>query len=165
MASPAVPHCPDGLTWVDMMNVAYEQALAAVAVDEAPIGAALFSMNGELIASAHNAPISNNDPTCHAEVRCLRRAARKIGNYRLPNTIMAVTLEPCLMCTGALIHARVSGVVIGALDDRTGAFVSNLDGHALPFANHAMWHVSGVMEKECGDLLRSFFRRRRKKRQ
>ena len=155
---------PEGWDWERMMRVAYDEACTAARADEAPIGAALFSMDGDLLASAHNAPISTHDPTGHAEIRCLRRAAEKVGNYRLPNTVMAVTLEPCTMCTGALIHARVAGVVIGAMDPKAGAFLSNLDGHALPYANHAMWHVTGVMEAECSQLLTDFFRDLRQRR-
>ena len=93
---------------------------------------------------------------------CLREAARVVGNYRLTGTIMAVTLEPCLMCTGALIHARVAGVVFAARDERAGALVSNLDGTALPFTNHRMWTVEGVMGDECSSLLKRFFLERRK---
>lgn len=156
------PEPPAGTSWRTLMDVAFQEACKAAAMGEAPIGAALFSMNGTLIAKAHNQPITLNDPTGHAEVLCLRRAAESVGNYRLTNTIMAVTLEPCLMCTGALIHARVSGVVFAARDPKAGALVSNLDGHALPFTNHKMWTVEGVMGEECSSLLKRFFLERRK---
>lgn len=144
------------------MDVAFAEALMAARENEAPVGAALFSKDGKLIAKAHNRPISLNDPTGHAEILCLRMAAESLGNYRLPSTIMAVTLEPCLMCTGALIHARVAGVVFGARDPRAGALVSNLQGHALPFCNHRMWTVEGVMQEESSLLLKRFFLERRK---
>jgi len=144
------------------MDIAFQEACKAATDGEAPIGAALFSRGGELIAKAHNQPIALNDPTGHAEVLCLRKGAEAIGNYRLTGTIMAVTLEPCLMCTGALIHARVAGVVFAAHDARAGALVSNLAGSALPFANHAMWTVAGVMGDECSALLKRFFLERRK---
>jgi len=146
-----------------MMDVAFQEACKAAKMGESPIGAALFSASGELIAKAHNQPIGLNDPTGHAEILCLRNAAKKIGNYRLSNTIMAVTLEPCLMCTGALIHARVSGVIMGSLDPKAGAIISNLDGHALPFTNHKMWLIDGVMENECSSLLKRFFLEKRKR--
>lgn len=162
MPSPTPPQPPAGTSWRSLMDVAFQEACKAAKAGEAPIGAALFSTDGELIAKAHNQPISLNDPTGHAEVLCLREAAQSIGNYRLTNTIMAVTLEPCLMCTGALIHARVGGVVFAARDDRAGALVTNLDGHALPFTNHKLWMIEGVMADECSALLKRFFLEKRK---
>lgn len=158
------PTPPDGLDWRSMMQIALRESFAAADAGEAPIGAALFSMDGELIVSAHNGPIGLNDPTAHAEVLCLRQAADKLGNYRLTNTILVVTLEPCIMCLGAILHARVSGVVFGAPDSKRGALVSNLEGHSLPFSNHRLWQVGGIMEKECADILQQFFRNRRKNR-
>ena len=145
------------------MDIAFQEACKASKIDESPIGAALFSSTGELIASAHNKPIALNDPTAHAEILCLRKASKLLKNYRLGNTILAVSLEPCLMCTGALIHARVAGVIIGARDPRAGALVSNLDGHSLPFTNHKMWLVEGVMENECSSILKRFFLEKRKR--
>ena len=162
MPAPTPPQPPHGTSWRSLMDIAFGEACRAQDKGEAPIGAALFSSTGELIAKAHNQPISLNDPTGHAEVLCLRKAALAMDNYRLTDTIMAVTLEPCLMCTGALIHARVSGIVFAARDERAGALVSNLDGAALPFANHRMWTVEGVMFEECSALLKRFFLMRRK---
>ena len=162
MAEPTLPRPPVGIDWRSLMDVAFQQACQAARTDEAPIGAALFSADGSLIAAAHNQPIALNDPTGHAEILCLRKAAKLAGNYRLPGTIMAVTLEPCLMCTGALIHARVAGVVFAARDDRAGALVTNLDGGNLPFTNHNLWTVEGVMGEECSGLLKRFFMERRK---
>ncbi len=107
-------NAPAGHDWRAYMDIAFQEACKAEKMGEIPVGAALFSQSGDLIAKAHNRPISLNDPTGHAEILCLREAAQKIDNYRLPQTILAVTLEPCLMCTGAMIHARVSGVVIGS---------------------------------------------------
>lgn len=156
------PPAPSGLDWRSLMDVAFQEACKAAKDGESPIGAALFDLGGQLIASAHNQPISHSDPTAHAEIVCLRKAAKKVGNYRLNDAILAVTLEPCLMCVGALIHARVSGVVIGALDPRAGAVVSNLNGHSLSFTNHTMWVVNGVMKEECGGLLKRFFLEKRK---
>ncbi|BCS87255.1 nucleoside deaminase [Pseudodesulfovibrio sediminis] len=162
MTAPTPPQPPVGVSWRSLMDVAFEEACKAAKNGEAPIGAALFSAKGELIAKAYNQPIALNDPTAHAEVLCLRNAASSLGNYRLNNTIMAVTLEPCLMCTGALIHARVSGVLFAARDDRAGALVSNLNGCALPFTNHNLWTIEGVMADECSGILKRFFLERRK---
>jgi len=144
------------------MGAALEEAFAASRENEAPIGAALYSPAGGLLAKAHNRPIGACDPTAHAEILCLRTAAEEVGNYRLTGSIMVVTLEPCIMCVGALIHARVAGVVFGAPDPRAGALVSNLDGHALPFTNHRMWYVAGVMQDECSATLKRFFLGKRK---
>ena len=162
MPGPVPPQPPQGTSWRSLMDIAFQEACKGGNMGEAPIGAALFSNDGELLAKTHNRPIALNDPTGHAEILCLRKAAAARGNYRLTNTFMAVTLEPCLMCTGALIHARVSGVVFAARDERAGALVSNLDGAALPFANHRMWTVEGVMQDECSALLKRFFLERRK---
>lgn len=156
------PAAPAGTNWRSLMDIAFQEACKAAKIGEAPVGAALFTTSGELIAKAHNQPISLNDPTGHAEILCLRKAADIVGNYRLPNTFMAVTLEPCMMCTGALIHSRVDGVVFGAADPRAGALVSNIKGHSLHFTNHKMWVVEGTMEEECGGLLKRFFLERRK---
>jgi len=165
MAVPTPPDAPAGTSWRILMGVAFQEACNASKIDEAPIGAALFSSSGTLIAKAHNQPILLNDPTGHAEILCLRKAAKILGNYRLPDTILVVTLEPCLMCTGALIHARVGGVVFGARDPRAGALVSNLNGYALPFTNHKMWLVEGVMKDECSSILKRFFLERRKRKE
>lgn len=156
------PDPPPGNSWRSMMDVAFQEACKAASCGETPIGAALFTAHGELIAKAFNQPISENDPTGHAEVICLRKAAQKIGNYRLNDTIMAITLEPCLMCTGALIHARVAGIVIGVRDPKAGAFVSNLDGADLSFTNHKLWFVDGIMKDECKGVLTRFFLEKRK---
>ncbi len=144
-----------------LMEMALDEARKAAKAGEAPIGAILVSADGTLLARAHNNPISSNDPTAHAEILCLRHAAQTLGNYRLPGSIMAVTLEPCTMCVGALIHARVAGVIVGATDPRTGALFTNLDGAKLAWGNHKMWVERGVLEDQCGDLLRKFFRSRR----
>ena len=101
------------------------------------------------------------DPTAHAEINALRKAAKKTGNYRLTGTTMIVTLEPCLMCAGALVWARVKRVVFGAPDPKSGAFGSVLDINGVPGLNHRIEVIGGIMEKECGDILREFFRKRR----
>ncbi len=159
------PIVPDQSTlsysFTELMKQALIQAKFAAEQGEVPIGAVLVNEQGELLAAAHNTPIAQNDPTAHAEIRCLRQAAQAMGNYRLPNTIMAVTLEPCIMCVGALIHARVAGVIVGTPDFRAGALFTKLGGACLPWANHKMWVKSGVMQEQCASLLHDFFRNRR----
>ncbi|TIH18425.1 nucleoside deaminase [Marinifilum sp. JC120] len=158
---PAQP--PQGQTWRSMMDIAMREAFKARQHDEVPIGAALFTTEGELIGIGNNTPLTKNDPTGHAEVNCIRNACEKLNNYRLPRgTILVVTLEPCIMCLGAIIHARVGGVVFGAADPKAGAVVSNLEGTELPFANHKFWTIGGVCEDECKEILQSFFLSKRK---
>lgn len=142
------------------MGLAIAQARLAEKAEEVPIGAVLLDASGAVIASGFNQPILANDPTAHAEVIVLREAARKLDNYRLPNTTMVVTLEPCLMCAGALINARVSRVVYGAREPKWGAMESLLRLESLEL-NHRIEVISGVREEECGELMRNFFRRRR----
>lgn len=144
------------------MSLAFDEACLAAAEGETPIGAALISADGELLARGHNMTISLNDPTAHAEVLCLRAAGTLVSNYRLTGSILAVTLEPCLMCLGALLHARVAGIVFAAPDPKAGALVSNLDGANLPFTNHRLWVLQGIMAEDCGALLKRFFLARRK---
>ena len=107
---------PPGRDWEHLMDAALEEARLAEQAGETPIGAVLVSRDGHIVAASRNQSITLNDPTAHAEIMCLRMAGKRLGNYRLPGTILAVTLEPCLMCVGALIHARVDGVVFGARD-------------------------------------------------
>lgn len=158
---PADP--PQGQSWRSMMDTAIRAGFKARQNDEVPIGAALFTAEGQLLATGNNSPVTDRDPTAHAEVRCIRNACEKLGNYRLPRgTILVVTLEPCIMCLGAIIHSRVAGVVFGAPDPRAGAVVSNLEGTDLPFSNHKFWTLGGVCEEECKSMLQSFFLMRRK---
>ena len=149
-------------SWREVMDVALRQAHLAGGKGEVPVGAALLSAGGELLAAAHNAPVSLQDPTAHAEMLCLREGSRRLGNYRLTGCILAVTLEPCLMCFGAMVHARIAGLLIGARDPKAGAVISRLKGPRLPFLNHRFWILEGVLAEECGKALESFFLRRRK---
>ena len=142
------------------MQRALAEAEAAGTAGEVPVGAAVVR-GGELLAAAGNAPIGGHDPTGHAEIRALRRAAEAEANYRLPDTTLYVTLEPCLMCVGALVHARVARVVFGAADPKSGAAGGVLDGFALPGLNHRPEVSGGVLAEECSALLRQFFRSRR----
>jgi tRNA(adenine34) deaminase len=143
------------------MYLAMEQARAGEAQGETPVGAVIAGRDGTILAEAHNACIALNDPTAHAEILALRRAAARIGNCRLGGTVLIVSLEPCLMCAGALVHARVDGVVYGAADPLAGAVGSRLEAFALPFHNHSVWHMGGVASEECAALLRNFFLKRR----
>lgn len=142
------------------MDLALAQAELAAAAGEVPIGAVLVDNEGAVIASGFNQPISSLDPTSHAEVVVLREAARKLSNYRLPGTTMVVTVEPCLMCAGALVNARVARVVYGAREPKWGALASLLDLQGLAL-NHRMEVISGVRAEACGEILRRFFRSRR----
>ncbi len=144
------------------MSLAFDEACQAAREGEVPVGAVLVSASGQVLARAHNATIGAHDPTAHAEIACLRRAALAAGNYRLPGSVLVVTLEPCLMCVGALVHARVAGVVFAAPDPKAGALVSNLDAAALPFLNHRPWVLQGVLAEDCSALLKRFFLSRRK---
>lgn len=144
------------------MGAALHQAEAAAEMGEVPVGAVIVHSN-QLLASAGNMPITLNDPTAHAEIRALRQAAEKVGNYRLSDATLYVTLEPCIMCAGAMIHARVSRVVYGASDPKTGALRSlyriGSDGNL----NHRLDVTGGVESEKCAALLKQFFAERRKK--
>ncbi|MCS5592503.1 MAG: tRNA adenosine(34) deaminase TadA [Gammaproteobacteria bacterium] len=142
------------------MKLALDQARLAQAMDEVPVGAVLVQ-DDQLIASAHNQPISNNDPTAHAEIQLLRAAGKKLNNYRLPNTILYITLEPCTMCLGAMIHARISRVVFGAYDEKTGVCGSCQDLSTSECFNHSIDTKGGVLADECKQLLQQFFKKRR----
>ena len=142
------------------MQFAIEQAKLAEKIGEVPVGAVLVQDN-QLIASAHNQPISNNDPTAHAEIQLLRKAGKKLNNYRLPNTTLYVTLEPCTMCIGAMIHARVSRIVFGAYDQKTGVCGSCQDLSTSECFNHSIETEGGVLADECKQLLQKFFKKRR----
>jgi tRNA(adenine34) deaminase len=142
------------------MQAALEQARRGLAAGEVPIGAVLVA-DERIVARAFNQPIAAVDPTAHAEMLVLREAARAIGNYRLTDAVVYVTVEPCLMCVGALIHARVREVVFGAAEPKTGALVSAVRGLDLPGLNHRFGVTGGVLEGECRGLIQQFFRDRR----
>jgi len=144
------------------MALAIEQAKLAEAMGEVPVGAVLVQ-DDQLITSAHNQPITTNDPTAHAEIQLLRKAGEKLNNYRLSNTTLYVTLEPCTMCLGAMIHARISRVVFGAYDEKTGVCGSCQDLSNSECFNHTIEIKEGVFADECKALLQKFFKARRKK--
>lgn len=142
------------------MRVALDLAREAGALGEVPVGAVVVR-EGEIVGRGFNQPISGHDPTAHAEVMALRDAARTLGNYRLPHCHLYVTLEPCVMCTGAIMHARVARVVFGARDPKTGVAGSVLDLYAEERLNHHAHVTGGLLADECGQLLSSFFAARR----
>ncbi len=143
------------------MRLALAAADEARAAGEVPVGAVLVR-GDEVIARGFNHPISGHDPSAHAEMAALRAAARTLGNYRLPGCELYVTLEPCLMCSGAIMHARIARVVYGAADPKTGACGSVVDAFANPQLNHHTSVTGGVLADECGDTLRAFFAERRR---
>jgi tRNA(adenine34) deaminase len=144
----------------EMMGLALEQAREAAAHDDVPIGA-VVARDGEPIAAAGNERELQRDPTAHAEVLALRRAAAAIGGWRLPDTVLYVTLEPCAMCAGAIVLARVPSVVFGAADPKAGAAGSVMSLLDHPALNHRPRVESGVRGEECAELLAAFFRARR----
>jgi tRNA(adenine34) deaminase len=142
------------------MRQAIEQAQLAALEGEVPVGAVLVR-EGKVISKAFNQPITHHDPSAHAEMLALRAAAKAEENYRLPGSTLYVTLEPCTMCAGAMLHARVDRIVYGAPDPKTGAAGSVLDVFSSKQINHQTTVEGGVMGEECGQLLRSFFKERR----
>ena len=143
------------------MQQALAQAQIAAERDEVPVGAVLVNSAGELIAAGHNQPIGANDPSAHAEIVVLRAAAQKLGNYRLPDTTLYVTLEPCTMCVGALVHARVGRLVYGAAEPKTGAIESAQQLFQTGKFNHKPELETGVLANECSALLSQFFAKKR----
>jgi tRNA(adenine34) deaminase len=141
---------------VEFMRLAIAEARRAMQRGEVPVGAVV--VKGErVIASGANAPIATHDPTAHAEIAALRAAGAALGNYRLDDTVLYVTLEPCLMCAAAMVHARVRRVVFGAFDPKAGAAGGLIDAFALKGLNHRVDVFGGVLEEECGALLSGFF--------
>lgn len=145
-----------------MMHLALREAEKAGEYGEVPVGAVLVSGSGEILSASHNRIIRLSDPTAHAEILALRESAGKIRNYRLPNTSIYVTVEPCIMCMAAIIHARVSRVIFGAADPKWGAAGSLYDFADDPRLNHHPEIIRGVCEKACRSLMQDFFRARRK---
>lgn len=146
----------------DYMRAALEQARQAGACDEVPVGAVVV-LDGEIVGRGFNQPIGRHDPTAHAEIMALRDAATRLGNYRLPGCALYVTLEPCVMCSGAIMHARIARVVYGARDPKTGVAGSVLDLFAEPRLSHHATIEGGLLADDCGRMLSSFFAARRSK--
>ena len=144
----------------DWMAAALDEARRARAAGEVPIGAVVV-IDGVVVGRGFNQPISSRDPTAHAEIVAIRDAARQTGNYRLTGAALFVTIEPCLMCVGALVHARIARLIYGAAEPRTGALVSSVRGAELPGQNHRVEVAGGVRETECRELMQTFFKERR----
>lgn len=142
------------------MRLALAEAARALAAGEVPIGA-LVVLDERVIGAGFNQPIGARDPTAHAEILALRQAAASIGNYRLTGADLYVTVEPCLMCAGALVHARIRTVFFGAPEPRSGAIVSAVRALEVPGLNHRVEAVGGILEEECRAIIQSFFRDRR----
>ncbi len=145
-------------TW---MRLALAEAMLAEAAGEVPVGAVVLSPAGEIVGRGHNRVLRSSDPTAHAEVVALREAGLALGNYRLPGCTLVCTLEPCAMCAGALLHARVARLVFATRDPKAGACGSVLEITNHPSLNHRIEVVEGVLNTECAALLSTFFRRRR----
>jgi tRNA(adenine34) deaminase len=151
---------PPPRTDTDFMRMALEHAVAAQASGEVPVGAVLVK-GGDVIATGANKPIATHDPTAHAEIEALRAGGRALSSYRLTDTTLYVTLEPCVMCASAIVHARVRRLVFGAWDPRAGAAGSIVDVFALEGLNHRVDVFGGVLMEECGALLKKFFGEKR----
>lgn len=149
---------PEDIGW---MLQALALARNAQALGEVPVGAVVVR-DGLLLAQGSNSPITSCDPSAHAEIVALRRAGTVSGNYRLPACTLYVTLEPCVMCLGAIVHARIDRLVFGAFDPQRGAICSRIELAGADFFNHRIAYTGGVLEHECGELLRGFFRHRRR---
>jgi tRNA(adenine34) deaminase len=157
MPDPIAIADPDDAAW---MGLALQEARKAWAAGEVPVGAVVVR-DGEVVAAGFNQPIGRHDPTAHAEIVALRAAAEKLGNYRLPGCELYVTLEPCAMCSGAMMHARLARVVYAAPDPKTGVCGSILDLFALEQLNHHTAVVGGVLADEASAMLKAFFAERR----
>lgn len=144
------------------MQHALTLAYQAADLGEVPVGAVLVK-DGQLLAEGWNQPISQDDPTAHAEIMAIRKAAKLLGNYRLPDTTLYITIEPCSMCAGAIVHSRIARVVFGAPEPRAGAAGSTLNLLQNEQFNHQTEVTSGILAEECGQVLKEFFSARRKK--
>ena len=142
------------------MSLALKQARKAEKHGEVPVGAVLVK-DGLLVAKAHNQPISTNDPTAHAEIQLLRAAGKKLANYRLANTSLYVTLEPCAMCFGAMVHARIERIIYGAHDPKTGVYGSSIDLRNLNCFRDQINVTGGILQHDCSEILHAFFKLRR----
>jgi tRNA(adenine34) deaminase len=148
------------LTDIDFMNIALQEAVVGYKQNEVPIGAVLVQ-EGLILAQAHNVPIASNDPSAHAEMLAIRKACEKTGNYRLTGASLYVTLEPCVMCAGAILQARLARIIFGARDPKAGAVVSLYSVLNDNRLNHQVDVSEGVLQEECGEILSRFFKEKR----
>jgi tRNA(adenine34) deaminase len=144
----------------EWMDAALEEARKARDAGEVPIGAVVV-LDGAIVGRGFNQPIASGDPTAHAEIVAIRAAAAAVGNYRLTGAALCVTIEPCLMCVGALVHARIQTLVYGAAEPKTGSLISAVRGAELPGLNHRVEVVGSIREAACRELMQTFFRERR----
>jgi tRNA(adenine34) deaminase len=142
------------------MRAALGQARLGAEAGEVPVGAVVVS-GGAIVGAGFNQPIGSHDPTAHAEIVAIREAARRVGNYRLTGSTLYVTVEPCLMCVGAMVHARIGTLVYGAVEPKSGAIESAVRDHQSPGLNHTFDVVGGVLGDECREIIQAFFRGRR----
>ena len=142
------------------MKLALQEAQKSREMNEVPVGA-IIVVNGQIISKSHNKPIFQNDPTSHAEINALRLASKNLGNYRLTGATLYVTLEPCAMCYGAIVHARISRLVFGAYDSKTGVCGSSIDLSDQTCFNHTPKIIGGVLEEDCSLILKDFFKKKR----
>jgi tRNA(adenine34) deaminase len=150
-----------GLTHEAAMRLALAEAERARAFGEVPIGAVVVSPAGLVVGAGCNRPITALDPTAHAEIEAMRAAAQDVRNYRLTGCTLYVTVEPCLMCVGAMVHARIALVVYGAAEPKSGALVSTMRAHEAPGLNHRLEALGGVLEEDCRAMIQEFFRTKR----
>ena len=148
------------MTDAEAMSVALEEARKAEAAGEVPVGCVVV-LDGRVVGRGFNQPISSADPTAHAEIVAIRGAAREVANYRLTGATLYVTIEPCMMCVGAMVHARIARVVFGATEPKAGALGSTIAAHEAPGLNHRLEVTSGVLDEECRAAMQAFFRARR----
>ena len=148
--------------YTTFMALALDEAKKAGQKNEVPIGAVIVNSNGSITTAAHNQVVTRADVTAHAEILALRRAGRKLGNYRLPGCTLYVTIEPCAMCVGAIVQARIERLVVGAMDPKAGACGTVLAVLNHQKLNHQVMFESGILQADCAAILRQFFRERRK---
>lgn len=148
---------PGGREWAGLMKAALMEARKAASLGEVPVGALVAHPDGRILAAAGNRVEAERSPAAHAEILALAAAGKAIGSSRLDGCVLVATLEPCLMCAGAIALSRVAGVVFGAADVRAGALISAADACALPLAGRSFWHLGGVLSQECAALLKNFF--------